>query len=92
MVDAILTHLLVLSGSLISAIVFLRSTSALRPLCDIGNGDDGVYHLPLLVGIIVPGIEHPTKSAVLRYAFPPQIGQVSAGRRSPWPGAVQHAL
>jgi hypothetical protein len=56
MVDAILTHLLVLSGSPISAIVFSRSTSALRPLFDIGNGDDGVYHLPLLVQDLVHGV------------------------------------
>ena len=33
------------------------------------------------VGIIVLGIEHPTRSTVLRYAFPPQIGQVRAERR-----------
>ena len=36
-----------------------------------------------VVGIVVLGIEHSTMSAVLRYAFPPQIGQVSAKRRSP---------
>src|SRR5262245_44114638 len=36
-----------------------------------------------VVGIIVLGIEHPTRSAVLRYAFPPQTGHVSAERRSP---------
>jgi hypothetical protein len=38
-----------------------------------------------VVGIIVLGIEHLTRSAVLRYAFPPQIGQVSAERRPPGP-------
>jgi len=38
-----------------------------------------------VVGIIVLGIEHLTRSAVLRDAFPPQIGQVSAERRSPGP-------
>src|SRR5438094_9177033 len=38
-----------------------------------------------VVGIVVFGIEHPTRSAVLRYAFPTQIGHVSAERRSPGP-------
>src|SRR5882672_1160305 len=37
------------------------------------------------VGIIVLGIEHPTRSAVFRCTFPPQIGHVSAERRSPGP-------
>jgi hypothetical protein len=38
-----------------------------------------------MIYIIVHGIEHPTRSAILRYAFPPQIGQVSAKRRFPRP-------
>jgi hypothetical protein len=38
-----------------------------------------------VVGILVLGIEHPTRSAILRYAFAPQIGQMSAKRRSPGP-------
>jgi hypothetical protein len=33
-----------------------------------------------MIYIIVHGIEHPTRSTLLRYAFPPQIGQVSAKR------------
>jgi hypothetical protein len=41
-----------------------------------------------VVGIVVLGIEHPTGSAVPRYAFPPQIGQVSPQRRSS--GHVPH--
>jgi hypothetical protein len=36
-----------------------------------------------VIGIIVSGIEHPTRSAVLGYAFAPEIGHVSAKRRSP---------
>ena len=38
-----------------------------------------------VIGIIVHSIEHPTRRAVLRYAFPPQMGQVSAERCSPGP-------
>src|SRR5437899_1101559 len=38
-----------------------------------------------VVGIIVLGIEHPTRSAVLRNALPSHIGQSSAKRRSPGP-------
>jgi hypothetical protein len=38
-----------------------------------------------VVGGFVPGIEHPTGSAVFRYAFPPQIGHVRAKRCSPGP-------
>ena len=38
-----------------------------------------------VVGIIVPGIEHSTRSAILRYTFPSQIGHVSAKRCSPPP-------
>src|SRR5262249_17340382 len=38
-----------------------------------------------VIGIIMLGIEHPTRSAVLRYAFPPQIGQVGAKRRPSGP-------
>src|SRR5262245_26275388 len=41
-----------------------------------------------VIGIIVLGIEHPARSAVLRYAFPPQVGHVSAKRRSP--GSVSY--
>src|SRR5882672_11275048 len=37
------------------------------------------------IGIVVFGIEHSTRSTVLRYTFPPQIGQVSTKRRSPGP-------
>ena len=67
---------------------------SLRP-----GGHDGSEMMPIsfaaigehaAVGIIVLGIEHP-RSAVLRYAFPPQIGQVSAERR-PLPAAVRRAL
>lgn len=36
-----------------------------------------------MVRMIVLGIKHPTRSAVLRYAFPPHIGQAGAERRSP---------
>ena len=35
-----------------------------------------------VVGIFVLGIEHPTRNAVLCYAFPSQIGHVGAERRS----------
>jgi hypothetical protein len=38
-----------------------------------------------VVGIILTGIKHPARSAVLRDAFPPQIGDVSAEQRSPRP-------
>ena len=41
-----------------------------------------------MVGIVVLGIEHPTRSAILRYTFPPQIGHVSVERRSL--GSVPH--
>jgi hypothetical protein len=41
-----------------------------------------------VIGIILLGIEHSTRSTVLRYTLPPQIGHVSAERRSP--GSVAH--
>jgi hypothetical protein len=41
-----------------------------------------------MIGIVVLGIEHSTRSAVLRYTFPPQIGHVSAERRPL--GSVAH--
>jgi hypothetical protein len=39
--------------------------------------------LATLVGLIALCIEHPTRSAVLRYAFPPLMGHVSLERRFP---------
>jgi hypothetical protein len=36
-----------------------------------------------VVGLIVLGIEHATRSAVFRYAFPPQISHVDAKGRAP---------
>ena len=41
-----------------------------------------------MIGIVVLGIEHPTRSAILRYTFPPQIGHVSGERRTL--GSVTH--
>jgi hypothetical protein len=41
-----------------------------------------------MIGIVVLGIEHSTRSTVLRYTFPPQIGHVSVERRSL--GSVPH--
>ena len=38
-----------------------------------------------VVGVVVLGIEQAAGSAVLRHALPPQVGQVSAERRSPRP-------